>query len=816
MTKALIVTILNEEGSIGAFLDSVANQTQIPDEIVIVDGGSKDHTLRIIKAHPLYNKGKIALYKKAGNRSVGRNYAISKAKADINAITDAGCVLEKNWFKNIVSPFIDKKVDVVAGYYKAKTSNNFQKNLVPYVLVMPDRLNPNNFLPATRSMAIRTNAWRANGRFNESLSNNEDYDFAVKLRRNGLKIKFAKNAIVYWIPRNSLRQAFVMFYRFAKGDMEANIIRPKVVAQILRYLIFGVLLIVGQYLILASLLLLYVLWSISKNYKYVKNVSAFVYLPLLQFTADLAVISGTVFVLINRFFSLISVIILILLMLSGINMPYIGQNAYNLITYSLIAHNYNQFGLIQTKLAPLVTVSKEFPIHPEYFIHHPPLLSIIIALFFKLLGEDFWVGRLIPVVFTILSVGIIYLLEKELSNKKQALYAMSAAILIPATTIFGKLIGQEPLVLFFVLMSLLLSIKYLKTRKNIYFVFAAIAIMFGVLSDWPALIFAALLFPLYFKHGKIKNWIQLFSGLILVFLGCLLWIDSIRIGFWDLQNAIGSRLFTALSPIPYWPVLWIGTTLLRLLIYFNPILVIISATCFVGIVKKIKTINERGLVILILGLFTILHLAIYTEASFTHPYLLIYAVPFVALTCSSYLTSLDSEKSHLKFFLIFSFSIFYLIAIFKIKEAQELSNVWRYNLAEAIRPRLQIYETIIYNTNYVVDPDIWRFPLLINPRIQDKNDSANFLSKYNYYVYSCSPGCYIYGGQIKNLKDRYQYIVFKENSAEAYLFYLKKKQSNIVSKNNMKTYFVKTPKNNDGFITRYYRKVRDILKTPQI
>ncbi|MBU3978188.1 hypothetical protein KKE68_00620 [Patescibacteria group bacterium] len=44
----------------------------------------------------------------------------------------------------------------------------------------------------------------------------------------------------------------------------------------------------------------YIAWVIKKNYRYVKNKKAFIFLPLLQFTADAAVILGTTFGLLKR------------------------------------------------------------------------------------------------------------------------------------------------------------------------------------------------------------------------------------------------------------------------------------------------------------------------------------------------------------------------------------------------------------------------------------------------------------------------------------------------------------------------------------
>ena len=45
---SLICTLLNEEKTIGNFIDSIAKQSMLPDEVIIVDGGSKDSTLRTI------------------------------------------------------------------------------------------------------------------------------------------------------------------------------------------------------------------------------------------------------------------------------------------------------------------------------------------------------------------------------------------------------------------------------------------------------------------------------------------------------------------------------------------------------------------------------------------------------------------------------------------------------------------------------------------------------------------------------------------------------------------------------------------------
>lgn len=290
MKTSFISTILNEENSINEFIRSLLEQTKKPDEIIIVDGGSTDKTIEILKTYKQIN-----IFKKVGNRSIGRNYAISKAKGGIILCSDAGCILDKNWVKNITEPFRSPGVDVVAGYYKGKASTVFEKSLVPYVLVMKDKVDPKSFLPATRSMAFRKEVWKKIGGFPENFSYNEDYVFAKKIQKQGFNIFFTKDAIVYWLPRKNMREASKMFFNFAYGDAQARILRPKVILIFVRYLIAVLLFLAHQYELLFSLVILYILWSIVKNYRYVKHGLAIIFLPTLQLVSDITIIMGTIY-----------------------------------------------------------------------------------------------------------------------------------------------------------------------------------------------------------------------------------------------------------------------------------------------------------------------------------------------------------------------------------------------------------------------------------------------------------------------------------------------------------------------------------------
>ena len=277
---AVIVTVLNEERTLPALFSALEKQTLKPDEVIIVDGGSTDQTARLLSFwKPNFP---FRWFERKGNRSIGRNAAISAVKSSIIAITDAGCVPEPEWLDRIIKRLVAGNCDVVSGYYSPHTITDFERAAAAYMLVMPEHIDPNLFFPATRSMAIKKTM----------LSDNEDYAFAKKLQSMHAKICFEKNAVVRWSPPKTWGSFLKQVWRFAYGDCFAGIIRPKVVLIFIRWFVFIALamLVFPLFLII---MFLYVFWAWAKNKKHIPSFSAMYLLPSMQLATDLVVMVGS-------------------------------------------------------------------------------------------------------------------------------------------------------------------------------------------------------------------------------------------------------------------------------------------------------------------------------------------------------------------------------------------------------------------------------------------------------------------------------------------------------------------------------------------
>ena len=123
MKVSLIATVKDAGSAIHPFLASLAAQTRPPDEVLIVDGGSTDGTMEALRAAAI-----TVISEPGAGIARGRNIGIAAATHDLIAVTDADCVLARDWLERLLRPF-DVGADVVAGFYRPLAGSFVQECL---------------------------------------------------------------------------------------------------------------------------------------------------------------------------------------------------------------------------------------------------------------------------------------------------------------------------------------------------------------------------------------------------------------------------------------------------------------------------------------------------------------------------------------------------------------------------------------------------------------------------------------------------------------------------------------------------------------
>jgi glycosyltransferase involved in cell wall biosynthesis len=258
MQVSIIVTVYNEAQTVERLLDSLAAQTQPPDEVVICDGGSIDGTVGRIETwaaiHAVRTPCVRVLVEPGANISRGRNRAIMAANGPLIAVTDAGVRLAPDWLEQLIAPWgLDGGLLAVAGFFLPDVDNPFTTAMGATVLPLAEDIDPGKFLPSSRSVAFTKAAWAQAGGYPEWLDYCEDllFDFAINEQHPGGSTAFAwaPNALVFFRPRATLAAFWMQYYRYGRGDGKADLWRKR---HAVRY---------GAYLVVLPALLGHALWG---------------------------------------------------------------------------------------------------------------------------------------------------------------------------------------------------------------------------------------------------------------------------------------------------------------------------------------------------------------------------------------------------------------------------------------------------------------------------------------------------------------------------------------------------------------------------
>lgn len=112
MKISVVIPVYNEEDYVKKCIDSLLKQTKKPFEIILIDDGSTDNSVKIIES---YKEKKVILWKQErGGPGRARNLGARKAKGDILVLVDADMKFDKKYIKELTKPIIDGEVKATA------------------------------------------------------------------------------------------------------------------------------------------------------------------------------------------------------------------------------------------------------------------------------------------------------------------------------------------------------------------------------------------------------------------------------------------------------------------------------------------------------------------------------------------------------------------------------------------------------------------------------------------------------------------------------------------------------------------------------
>lgn len=188
---SIIIPTLDEEKVIAETLSRLRSQLTIPHEIIVSDGGSRDHTVAL--ARPFADR--VVIHEGATRQTIaqGRNQGAKNARGELLVFLDADCVVPypDQFFASATAHFTANKplLGLTAYLRVFPAEETYADKIILSVMNLAVRLR-NNFFRAGDSAGgefqmVRKETFLSIGGFREDLVTREDRDLFIRLARIG-------------------------------------------------------------------------------------------------------------------------------------------------------------------------------------------------------------------------------------------------------------------------------------------------------------------------------------------------------------------------------------------------------------------------------------------------------------------------------------------------------------------------------------------------------------------------------------------------------------------------------------------------------
>jgi glycosyltransferase involved in cell wall biosynthesis len=203
MKASIIIPVYNEEKDIGHCLESLKNQSMKDFEIILVDDGSTDNTVAVVKE---FKKVKVIQGQHKGP-GFSRNLGAKSARGEILIFVDADMTFDKDYLKNLIAPLQkdDKLIGTTHDYEIVNNLDNIWSRCWGKVRVDARKLAYKTMKSGSPYRAIRKSDFMRLGGFDPKYGYADDQTFRFKYNLNPI---FAPNTTCYHKNPETLRAVY--------------------------------------------------------------------------------------------------------------------------------------------------------------------------------------------------------------------------------------------------------------------------------------------------------------------------------------------------------------------------------------------------------------------------------------------------------------------------------------------------------------------------------------------------------------------------------------------------------------------------------
>ena len=219
---SVVIPIYNGEADLPALLECLRSQTYPAHlaEYLLVDNGSRDRTLAILQATPQV----CALSETQIQSSyAARNTGIRAAKGSIIAFTDADCRPHPEWLAQLVQPFVNPAIAIVAGEILALPSHTLLERYADrHETLSQKHTLAHSFRPygQTANLAVRRQVFEQVGLFRPHLTTGGDADICWRILQQNSRwqLLFSAGAIVRHRHRSTVAELCSQWQRYGRSN----------------------------------------------------------------------------------------------------------------------------------------------------------------------------------------------------------------------------------------------------------------------------------------------------------------------------------------------------------------------------------------------------------------------------------------------------------------------------------------------------------------------------------------------------------------------------------------------------------------------